>query len=361
MADFGLIKPAFWSVEQRNWSDAERALGAYLLSCRHRNLEGLYELPLGYVVTDLNWDQTKTEETLQSLIGRRFCDYDDAAEVVFVCKSLKHLAPKGIPRIKGAVRAIEKVPPTHLMGPFYEACLRYAPDLWKALGQPTKDGGDTPSIPPQGGSDDLSNTPTSGYSEAERPEADTKPDVDTETDPEAAAAREHTREGLRIETALGVLAKRHGVEAPSVSEIDAVLADYPDRDHDKALDEIKRWAARAPGSCPSRLRDAFRSELAKARVLPVGKRPVVVSISPATADDAEQWAKAREHLQANVREDVFDIWLATLTLVGVSAEGALVLESAQADWIRQRYDVLITGALDGRQVQIIEAEGEVAA
>jgi hypothetical protein len=213
MADFGLIKPAFWSVEQRGWSDAERALGAYLLSCRHRNLEGFYELPLGYVVTDLNWSPNKTQETLASLIRRRFCDYDEAAEVVFVCKSLKHLAPKGIPRIKGAVRSLGKVPPTHLIGPFYEACRRYAPDLWKELGEPTADGIDTPSVHPQVGSDEPSHTPTSGYSEAAPPETYTEADVERE-------AEEETEEEERAQVAAGIAA---GVYHPRFQDVLNIL------------------------------------------------------------------------------------------------------------------------------------------
>jgi hypothetical protein len=353
MADFGLIKPAFWGGERRSWSDAEVRLGLYLLSCEHRNLEGLYRLPLGYVVTDLDWPLEKVSRMVAKLVERGFCDYDQDAEVVFVCKSLKHQAPKGTPRLKGAAKAIARVPSTRLMGPFFEACRRYAPALWDELGQPTPDGPDTPSGPHQDGGGSQATTPSNGYSAAAHPETDTEPEREPEPEPEAAAAREHTREALRVETALGLLATRHKVKPPSAADLDVVLADYPHYDIERALDEVKRWAARA---CPSSLLGAFRSELIKAGELPVAKRTVAVSVAPAAAADVEHWTAARARLQERVSETAWDIYLVLLDLAGVDGDTIVLCGPGEiVGHLRGRYLPVIAETI-GRPVQIIEAE-----
>ena len=134
MAKYYPVVPKYWpTARKRKWKDREKLLGLYLLTCEHRNLEGLYYLPVGYVGGDLGWSDTVVSATLQRLVDDGFCEYDEAAAVVLVTNSLEHQAPKSPKQVAGAVSAIEKVPDSPLLASFMEIARRHAPLLWKAL------------------------------------------------------------------------------------------------------------------------------------------------------------------------------------------------------------------------------------
>lgn len=250
MADFGLIKPVFWDGDRRGWSDAEYALSFYLMTCRHRNLEGFYQLPKGYAVTDLGWDLEKVTATLSALIGHGFCDYDETVEVVFVRKSLKHQQPKGPARIKGAVKSIRLVPSTHLLGPFYEACRTYAPDLWEALERPSGDGLNTPTGPSGDGRRESPETPNRGSVEVAHPETETETDAETE-----AKTEEEERARIAAGIAAGHLHPRlldvldvfaqvkaaHSAFQVEEMAIDSACKAKPDGDHVGAAHSVASW------------------------------------------------------------------------------------------------------------------------
>lgn len=134
MARYYPVSPLFWTdPKARRWSDATKLLAAYVLTCEHRNLEGLYRLPLSYVGADLGWPAAKVTKALEQLIADEFLMYDPEAEVVFVCNSLKYQAPKTERQIKGAVNALSEVPPNALEEPFRNAVQTYAPELLECL------------------------------------------------------------------------------------------------------------------------------------------------------------------------------------------------------------------------------------
>jgi hypothetical protein len=108
-------------------------LAIYCLTCRHRNLEGLYRLPLSYAATDLGWTPRKATKALERLVADGFVEYDSDAEVVFVRNALKYQAPKSGPQVTGAVRALSEVPPTRLRDAFLQAVDVHAPELATAL------------------------------------------------------------------------------------------------------------------------------------------------------------------------------------------------------------------------------------
>jgi hypothetical protein len=134
MARYYPVSPHFWTdPKARRWDDATRLLAAYTLTCEHRNLEGLYRLPLTYIAADLGWGGGKVKRVLDRLIEDGFLMYDADAEVVFVCKSLKYQAPKNERQVKGAVNVLMEVPPNRLHEAFMEAVQSYAPALAEAL------------------------------------------------------------------------------------------------------------------------------------------------------------------------------------------------------------------------------------
>lgn len=68
MARYYPVSPLYWSDSKvQSWSNETKMLGLYLLTCEHRNLEGLYRLPFAYVEADLGW--TFTAEQIRSALG----------------------------------------------------------------------------------------------------------------------------------------------------------------------------------------------------------------------------------------------------------------------------------------------------
>ncbi|HOB11105.1 MAG TPA: hypothetical protein PKY47_04955 [Acetomicrobium sp.] len=55
---------------------------AYLWTCSHRKIEGLFELPLGYIASDLNIPIVVVEEKIKLLEEKGFVAYED--EVIFI-------------------------------------------------------------------------------------------------------------------------------------------------------------------------------------------------------------------------------------------------------------------------------------
>lgn len=134
MAKYYPVWPKYWRGARKRWDDQAKLLGLYLLTCEHRNLEGLYFLPKSYVVGDLGWPMRTVDRALSVLIADGFCAYDEDAEVILVPKALAHQAPKTEKQITGATRALALVPDTSLWHAFLEACRSHAPSLADAIG-----------------------------------------------------------------------------------------------------------------------------------------------------------------------------------------------------------------------------------
>lgn len=129
MAQYYRVKPKYWKGDRRQWTDQEKLLGLYLMTCDHRNLEGLYWLPKAYIANDLGWSTKAVERALATLITSNFCKYDETAEVVLVVKALEHQAPSTTNQIKGAVASLDAVPSTSLWDEFMVTCRVAAPRL----------------------------------------------------------------------------------------------------------------------------------------------------------------------------------------------------------------------------------------
>lgn len=138
MASYYPVSPMFWRDEEvRAWLaaglDRTVLLALYLLTCRHRNLEGLYLLPWGWVETDLGWEADCVGEQAARLMDARFIEYDEGPEVVFVRNALKYQQPKSKPQLKGAINALREVPPNALLPALTEVARDHAPELHKEI------------------------------------------------------------------------------------------------------------------------------------------------------------------------------------------------------------------------------------
>lgn len=128
MAAHYRISPNFWKT-RRHWSDRQRTLALYVMTCQHRNLEGLYWLPAGYVQSDLGWPAKAVEDTMRFLEEDGMVAYDRQSEVLFLCKALRHQAPATDKQLIGAINELAQVPVTSLWDRFVVACESYAPKL----------------------------------------------------------------------------------------------------------------------------------------------------------------------------------------------------------------------------------------
>lgn len=134
MARYYPVSPQFWTDPKvRQWDDSARTLALYLLTCPHRNLEGLYRLPLSYVTADLDWPMQKLREALRQLEEDDFLLRDKTTDVVLIRRALKYQAPKSAKQIKGAITALAEVPMSTVHSAFLEACQTYAPTLADAI------------------------------------------------------------------------------------------------------------------------------------------------------------------------------------------------------------------------------------
>jgi hypothetical protein len=138
MASYYPVSPMFWRDEEiRAWlaagHDRTVLLALYLLTCRHRNLEGLYLLPWGWVENELAWKAECVAEQAVRLTEAGFIQYDAKPEVVFVRNALKYQQPKSERQIKGAINALQEVPKNSLLPVLGETAKTYAPEFYKAF------------------------------------------------------------------------------------------------------------------------------------------------------------------------------------------------------------------------------------
>ena len=143
------VSPSIWHPKRRHWTDDMRLLAMYLLTSPHRNTEGLYYLPLGYIETDLDWGSDRVSDTvcdrvsdrvshrvsnaLSQLEAEGFVEYDYEARVVFLVNALRYQPPVGPKQITGAVRALRDIPETPLFQRLHEKAIQYAIGYAKGL------------------------------------------------------------------------------------------------------------------------------------------------------------------------------------------------------------------------------------
>lgn len=135
MARYYPVSPLFWSdTEVLKWDGPTRLLSLYLLTCEHRNLEGLFRLPYAYIQADLEWTPAEVDKGMDRLKKSGFIQYDEDAKVVLICNALKYHEPRSKNQIQGAINVLQQVPDSTLWEPFTKACRTYAPTLSEALG-----------------------------------------------------------------------------------------------------------------------------------------------------------------------------------------------------------------------------------
>ena len=134
MANYHRIYDRIWSHPSfRQWSEDARMAALYLLSCPHRNTEGLFRLPTQFAAYDLGWTAERTDDALADLEADGFIERDTTADLVWIVNALRWNEPKGPKRVQGAVNALADLPDSPLRLRFLDTALEVCPDLARAL------------------------------------------------------------------------------------------------------------------------------------------------------------------------------------------------------------------------------------
>lgn len=136
MTDYAKVQTKLWHDPRFGaLTDRGRLFYLYLLTCPHRNLEGLYVLPLGYAAADLGWDLETVGATVAETVDQRLIGYDETVSLVYIVESLRYQSPANPNMVKAALSKLEALPDSPLLARFYGDALRYAEPLAERLPQ----------------------------------------------------------------------------------------------------------------------------------------------------------------------------------------------------------------------------------
>ena len=111
MRDYGKVYTRFWLKQNvLSWSDSAKLLGLYLLTCPHCNLLGCFRLPIGYVASDLNWDEQQVAKALSELEQDKFLIRCEESGWTLIRSFLKHNPIENPNQGKAAFRLLKDVP-----------------------------------------------------------------------------------------------------------------------------------------------------------------------------------------------------------------------------------------------------------
>ena len=130
---------AYGEVQGKTWrspsilglNDPQKLAWPYVLSNKHSNMMGYYELPLAYMADDLEWSVEKTKKVIETLESRGLIAYDHTAQIIFVCKYLKYNRLSSGARETGAIVRLGDVPESPLLCRLYAAVKEWHPQLAK--------------------------------------------------------------------------------------------------------------------------------------------------------------------------------------------------------------------------------------
>lgn len=111
MRDYGKVYTRFWLKQNvLTWSDSAKLLGLYLLTCPHCNLLGCFRLPIGYVASDLNWEEQQVTSALSELEQDQFLIRCEVTGWTLIRSFLKHNPIENPNQGKAAFRLLKDVP-----------------------------------------------------------------------------------------------------------------------------------------------------------------------------------------------------------------------------------------------------------
>lgn len=175
MAKFFPVDPSVWNARVTRLGKDAVLVYLYVLSCPHRNSEGLFKLPRDYVVADLKHlgiDLSGVDGALQALEAEGLLAYDQEAEVVLDLYALYTAGCVSPSQIKGAIGKIRQVPKTLLLRELHHRATAHAEGLANALVEAFSDELKDPPDTVQG--DSIETLPTYSVDTASRVESESE-------------------------------------------------------------------------------------------------------------------------------------------------------------------------------------------
>ena len=176
----------------RSAPDDQRLAMLFVLTCRHRNTEGLFTLPLPLAAHELAWPIERTRAAFDALEGAGFIAVDLDVDLVWLINAVAWNAPRGEKQLRGAVNVLAETPDSFLQAHYLVKCRELCPELAALIASDLR-WSDTPSIPlryPMGitirisssisSSNSSSNSSSSSSSSGDEPEP---PPAPTPADP----------------------------------------------------------------------------------------------------------------------------------------------------------------------------------
>jgi len=109
------IESLIWKDKKFNeLSNTSKLIFVYLLTTPHRNIIGLYYLPLDYLKFDLGLDKGFSKG-FSKLLENGFIEYDEDTNMILVKKFLKYNPLENKNQVTSAINRANDLPPTYLM------------------------------------------------------------------------------------------------------------------------------------------------------------------------------------------------------------------------------------------------------
>lgn len=130
-ATYFRVGSQFWQdASDSGWDNDTRLIALYVLTSPHRITEGLFRLPVAYVVADTGFAQPKIEKALKRLERDRFMERD--GDMVLIRKALKWQAPRSEANAKHAVAQLKGMR-TPLLGRLLALAIEHSDKLADAM------------------------------------------------------------------------------------------------------------------------------------------------------------------------------------------------------------------------------------
>ena len=101
----------FWSDEKViTWPDPMKLLAVYLLTTRHRTLEGLFVLPPQYVSADIGWPLRRVKDMLAKLEEAGFIRFDEKTNLLLIRNALRYQQPDSRNVQKAVIARVRNLP-----------------------------------------------------------------------------------------------------------------------------------------------------------------------------------------------------------------------------------------------------------
>lgn len=108
---FGKIESRFWtSPDIAGLSDQSKLLALYLLTCSHGDMLGIFRLPPGYIMSDLNWSKETVSKQIRNLESNGFLTVSKQLDFICINHFQRFNPPANRNMFLARIKAFESLP-----------------------------------------------------------------------------------------------------------------------------------------------------------------------------------------------------------------------------------------------------------